>query len=1625
MGFWDSIVAIAGVVAAPFTGGASLWLTAAAVVAPKVVNSVMDFVMKPFMNALGVPDMSAAGEAERQQGALIQRQGSVVNVPVVYGYRKVGDIITFAETGSSDNKYLWVAHVYSEGEIAGLAKLFCDDNELPANVITRLNAGQIVDVDSGKYNGRMRLQFFKGIYYTDPDNAANPVRTSCFFNTDSVKPPSWTSDMVYNGLAVLFARYEWKKVTTQEEADAQPYSASIPSMTAEIYGKKLSAIPDTAPSAEYDADTARYQVITTSAGQTIGYTNPAEVLLDYLRNPRYGKGLKNSDIDWESWNIAAEKCSTEVTYASGIRGPILSCNFILDTSQTLFSNTKNLLSNFRGYMPYVQGRYRLKIEDAGDPTDILSGTADIVATFDRDNIVGDIVYTGIERTSKYNQVVVTWVDPDNKWSNQEVVFPETESERQYFIDQDGGRENKGTFTASAITNVIMAKDLARIIFYKSRLQDSISLTVSAQGIELEPGDNIHINGNIINMTGTYPYRVISVQLNNDMSVTLGCVFNPDVIYPYTRWNEPDRVLPVYVPRGAERYYPAITASEKNGLLPPYPGKFLASNISPKLTDVITISEINFVSLGTTTVGSSDNIYADIKFNQPNTSLYGGTTFYWKQDVASATTWAEFESLKAPGANQEITVRIGPVVLGKTYKINTRVMYQSGQVSTQMGTSTFTVGTATVIPVAPPGTPTDPSTPPVNFATDFMASVSAVTVLEGGLPLTSRQVKFTLVQDMTAGISSYLNAVEVFWKPSVNTKWSYYRLPVTTTQGSPIDVILDCGPRVYPLVPGSSAPEAIDDFDFIFRWAYSDGAVSNYQYRAMSCSVEYNGGYDFNPLLDGAVTVKESSTNYVPIVVSSTSDITDTRNIGIVVKGIKNEAGPAIRIIVEPPVATDIPNWQGTRVYRHRAGVAGVGDYYDATVSYDSGTNQYSALVGSITLTDNWEYVVVPLVKYGNTTVEANQGQYMSGKLISSSSDQIASFRVDDPETLSVALAKRGSAVAIPPNHDTKLAVASAATVLTSSHPSSPRKLSFSLQQDMAAGSNGHITGVAIYYKQQDATYWKKSILGLLAYSEGSPIAFDSTQTTPAMDLGYPSYPTFPGREQIYDFRFRFVYDDGLESTFTAHFSGKIEDEGTSATPDYAITLSAVGTQLIQATTSLVTESQAPAGAVMDIRDILSSTSMPPLQMYVYTLNGVRSVKFYFGEPIASIKSSLAGFRILRRPVVAGTNPNFATNDANFPYRDGDDALVNGVYYNTVNAVDTVFDYHTEYEWAVIPVVWYQGIKVEANKCIYWRGRVTDLASENTRLKYTSNFWGTVTPQVVNTPGIRNKLYTRFPDTDPVVKMQSITRTNAATTNLGYHTITYQVPASFVSATIYRRCVFDYNNVQQGSVRGKYYDAGNFAGAGRWEKITVSNSSNPLTTLTDGTKTQTVNLRPAIYDEFNNKMNPTLPKWVGANNVDTQTLYVGYTNTPPGDSGSTYATTQLVKSQYMTTQLFIVINYTKSGVNTLSTQGLRVDLYDYRYINGVLTYDAPGVIEQDCVSIATADMEAAMDKSALNLSVYATAGNPTPTVHSSWTTMYRKMSEGRTSPVANNKIQRPGQSVKTVTYSPPSTTPPVL
>lgn len=894
MGFFSSLVGgvvgflIGGPVGAVI--GAGLGATK---VGEKIVNTVMDFVLQPFMPSM--PDMGGNEAAsQREQGVLIQRQGSTSQIPVVYGYRKVGAAVSFAETGSASNKYLYVAYVLSEGTIEGLREVYIDDWQLPVDQVGALNGGSLVTVNADRYKDRVQLRFFPGVFFANPRSSTlgTTVKGDIF-----AESPSFTSDMVYNGLAVIFARYEWRQIQTQAEADANPFSGNIPELSAGILGKRVaSLLVDTTETQEYDVNSVRYS------------TNPAECLLDYLRNPRYGKGLVNADIDYTTFKAAARKCNQTVTYlaSNNIQGPILTLNMVVNTDTSLMNNVKTMLQNFRAYMPYVQGKYKLRIEDAGNDTDILSGAATIVQTMTKDDIVSDVTFTGIDRSSKYNVVAVTYVDPDQKFSNQTVIYPETEAERQVYINRDGGRENKYETTLGGITNYAIAKDFARLIFNKQRRQESCVFTATSRALELEPGDSIRINSNILNF-GTDPWRVVSVKINNDMTVDLGCVRNPDDIYPYTRVGEEDIVIPTYVPKGSIIYFPSSFNPLPLGLVPPTnavfpvtitpvitnppatnpsgptgggpgggtPGGETAGPITVAPTTPVTVpvSPINVVptpppptppfnpvlglksskaiSLGT------GNYNFNIVFTQPQDGLYSYSIVWWRYNRFSPWTEVRLDTL--PGAGGEIPWTLNNLGFGQ-YEYYVRSFATDdrpsgfvfkGQIAFPQNVADLNptlsgIASGSAVQVTAAWTVPESQVNTQPRYDDDIDFFELRPKLNSGAPFATRKMRVVMNQ-ITSTISKapnfLLKGVRVYYKFSGDTYYDYEDFNFAGVQnyapGTQVafDLAGDFG--------AAGSGNALSQYDFVVRLTYTDGTAALKQLGVARANVEiYTGLYNF-------------------------------------------------------------------------------------------------------------------------------------------------------------------------------------------------------------------------------------------------------------------------------------------------------------------------------------------------------------------------------------------------------------------------------------------------------------------------------------------------------------------------------------------------------------------------------------------------------------------------------------------------------------------------------------------------------------------------------------------------------------------------------------------------------------
>ena len=493
------------------------------------VGDIFSFLLAPF----GAPDMPDAPQADQAaQGVTISKQGTNQAIPIVYGYRRVGGIIVHAETGSDNNKYLWVVWAISEGEIEGIKRIIVDDLAMPLpNEYSTFKAGGFY-ADGLKYdvpNGRFKSRILFQCFYGGSSNTPAPSVMS--------DAPIWkTKNRTMPGVAYMAARFEWKEIKTQDDSNNNPFRGGIPKLQFDLCGKKIYNVRGAPVVGALDL-TADYAALPKNYN-----TNPANCLLDYLMSPRHGAGIPKEQINAYSFWIAATKYDQTVTYNNKYVGKAMTTNAVIDTNTKILSNAKLIIAGGRGIMPYIQGRYKLKVEDGGNEFDITSTTITVAYDVDKDTIIGGISLQGERKKTKLNQAIVNYIDPDLEFTNQQVFYNESGDEAI-----DNNEELSKEFTFHTITNKAMAWENARLIYKKSRKQRSISFRGTQELHSVEVGDVIRVTDSILQLSNA-TFRITGLELNPDLTVNIAAVEHDATMYPFTGGvGQLDIPPPVYLP----------------------------------------------------------------------------------------------------------------------------------------------------------------------------------------------------------------------------------------------------------------------------------------------------------------------------------------------------------------------------------------------------------------------------------------------------------------------------------------------------------------------------------------------------------------------------------------------------------------------------------------------------------------------------------------------------------------------------------------------------------------------------------------------------------------------------------------------------------------------------------------------------------------------------------------------------------------------------------------------------------------------------------------------------------------------------------------------------------------------
>jgi len=564
---------------------------------------------------------------EAAQGILLNKDSNNSQIPVVYGQRQVGISRVFVESSGTNNTYLYVAGVLCEGGGNGIESI--DEIYIDDKLVTwsgSLTDGTLRTVSSSDTN-----------FYKD---GASLISAQCFYGLDNQSASSlldestnWDSNYKLSGLAYVAFKFTWN----QDAFNGLP-DVKVTLKGKKIYDPRLDSTKG--GSGSHRQDTA----------STWTYTdNSALILLDYLRNTRYGKGLPNSafETNYDSFKTAATLCETQVTpYTSGSTIDLFTTNAVIDTSQKVIDNVKELLNPMRAIFTYTQGKYKLIIEDSGSSA--LSIT--------KDYIIGGIKILGEKKNSKYNRVIGTFTNPEKNWQEDIVTFPPYDDSSLPVADQyatllaeDNGTKLEGQFDFKNITNPYQAEELCEIILRRSRNALAVELRCTSEALNLTIGDIVDLTY----VTGGFsakPFRVMGLAINSDSTVDLQLTEHQDNFYTWSSKAQAPTIADTTLPNPNNVSAPASVTLDDQLI---------------QYSDGVVITALDV------TIGASPDSFVD----------------YYQVEYKLST---ETDYIIA-GQGKGLTQRILNVIDGETYNVRVKAFNTLGASSTYTSASRVIVG----------------------------------------------------------------------------------------------------------------------------------------------------------------------------------------------------------------------------------------------------------------------------------------------------------------------------------------------------------------------------------------------------------------------------------------------------------------------------------------------------------------------------------------------------------------------------------------------------------------------------------------------------------------------------------------------------------------------------------------------------------------------------------------------------------------------------------------------------------------------------------------------------------------------------------------------------------------------
>lgn len=375
------------------------------------------------------PDLSAFRTTLRDRTVMVRQP--IVPRKLVYGKARVSGPIIYVQSTESNN-YLHLVIALASHQVQAINDVYLDDT---------------ISTDP-KFSGLVRVEKFLGT----ADQAASA-------NLISESAGKWTTAHQGKGIAYLYVRLKW---------DENVWANGIPSIKAEVEGACLVEDPRQTGSPTYFAYTR----------------NPALLIRHYLKDPRYGLGCSDDEIDDDYFIAAANICDEQVQVGTGSPTSFearYSCDGVIDTANSPQEILQEMLTSCGGRLVYSGGKWRLYVAAWDAPT----------LSFDEGDLVAPVkVKTRVSAREAFSAIKGVYVSPENSWVASDYPAIKSEAQRVALgLAAHRYKDHDLPFTTSPTA----AQRLAKIELLKARQSITVDATFNLSAFRFQAGDTIMLS----------------------------------------------------------------------------------------------------------------------------------------------------------------------------------------------------------------------------------------------------------------------------------------------------------------------------------------------------------------------------------------------------------------------------------------------------------------------------------------------------------------------------------------------------------------------------------------------------------------------------------------------------------------------------------------------------------------------------------------------------------------------------------------------------------------------------------------------------------------------------------------------------------------------------------------------------------------------------------------------------------------------------------------------------------------------------------------------------------------------------------------------------------------------------